>query len=81
MTCREFVEFLMEYLDGALAPEVRQAVDRHLAVCPSCVAYLKSYEETSKLSLQAFMDRGQPSLPPVPEGLVEAILAAKAQAN
>ena len=77
MTCREFVEFLMEYLDGTLDPRVRQAVDRHLAVCPSCVAYLKSYAETSRLSVEALSSRGDSILPPVPDGLVKAILAAR----
>lgn len=79
MTCRELIEFLMDYLDGTLPPEQRREFERHLAVCPSCVAYLKSYEQTSRLAVEALTDSAGPAiLPPVPEGLVRAVLAAAA---
>src|SRR5438128_4830644 len=43
MTCRELIEFLIDYLDGTLAPQERERFDAHLAVCPACVRYLDSY--------------------------------------
>ena len=79
MTCRELLEFLLDYTDGTLPEHVRQAVDRHLAVCPACVAYLQSYRQTCKLSVEAYLAKGQPQLPPMPEGLVRAILSATAK--
>jgi anti-sigma factor RsiW len=39
MNCREFTEFLHDYLLGGLLAEVRAEFDRHLAECPWCVAY------------------------------------------
>lgn len=34
---------LNEYLDGALAPAARAALDAHLAACPDCAARLTQY--------------------------------------
>jgi anti-sigma factor RsiW len=47
MDCRELIEqFLMDYVSRALLPEQEAAFDQHLAQCPSCVNYLRSYQET-----------------------------------
>jgi anti-sigma factor RsiW len=80
VTCRELTDFLMDYLDGLLPPDTRLAFERHLAVCPPCVAYLESYKRTTQLAAAAFADRPGPApLPPAPEGLIRAILAARAK--
>ena len=82
MTCREFAEFLMQYLSGELSPAERYVFDEHLAGCPDCVAYLRTYKETIRLELAAFGDPASPVPDKVPEDLVRAILAARsAQAN
>jgi anti-sigma factor RsiW len=49
-TCREVIDFLMDYLEGGLAPVRRRAFEQHLAECPSCVAYLASYRATVELA-------------------------------
>ncbi len=49
MTCREVLDFLMDYLDGTLSPAQRAVFEEHLAVCRSCVAYLHTYQQTVKL--------------------------------
>lgn len=78
MTCREFIEFLLEYLSEEL-PETRRAeFERHLAACPHCVAYLRSYEETIKLGKAVFAQLDDLVPPEVPEELIQAILAARA---
>ena len=46
MNCREFTEFLHEYLSGDLPPDVWAEFENHLAECPSCVAYLDGYQQT-----------------------------------
>lgn len=80
MTCRQLVDFLMDYLDGALPPEQQREFERHLAICPACVAYLESYRRTTGLAVQALTDPAGPAiLPPLPEGLVRAVLAAAAK--
>ena len=76
MTCRETLEFLMNYLSGELPPEQRRIFDEHLAECPACVNYLRTYEETVKLGKAAFRESDE--LPcGMPEELVKAILASR----
>jgi anti-sigma factor RsiW len=77
MTCREFIDFLMEYFSGELSVSERAEFERHLAECLDCSAYLKSYEETIKLGKAAFADPDAPVPQDVPEELVQAILAGR----
>jgi anti-sigma factor RsiW len=77
MTCREFIEFLTEYRTGALSAEQRRIFDAHLAECPSCVAYLKTYEQTIRLGKLAYVEPEGAVPASVPEELVQAILAAR----
>ena len=74
MTCREFVEFLMEYLLGEAD---REKFDAHLAVCPACVNYLKTYRQTVKVSKGAFADLDEKLPEDAPEELIQAILASR----
>ena len=76
MTCSEFAEFLASYLARELDEARRFAFDAHLAVCPDCIAYLRSYAETVELGKSAFADAMAPVPEDVPAELVRAILAA-----
>ncbi|MGH9391115.1 MAG: anti-sigma factor family protein [Vicinamibacteria bacterium] len=77
MTCKDFIEFLMDYLDGEL-PKAQQALfEDHLKVCRSCVAYLSNYRDTVELSKAALSDPEGPVPEEVPEDLVAAVLAAR----
>jgi anti-sigma factor RsiW len=78
MTCQQLIEFIGRYRDHELAEDVRTEFDRHLAACPSCVAYLKTYEQTVLLAKASADDLVPPD---VPESLVKAILAARASHN
>ena len=79
ITCRELIDFLGELLEGALTPAQQHEIDRHLAVCPSCIAYLDSYKKTVALGRAAFDCPDEAVPPSVPEELVRAILAARKQ--
>ncbi len=77
LTCREFVDFLDDYLSGALSDEQRAAFNAHLAICPSCVAYMKTYQASVQMG-KAVLKRSEDPVPgDVPEDLVRAILAAR----
>jgi anti-sigma factor RsiW len=41
ITCREVLELLTEYLEGALAPPTKLAVAAHLDGCEGCRRYLE----------------------------------------
>ncbi|HVR39641.1 MAG TPA: zf-HC2 domain-containing protein [Thermoanaerobaculia bacterium] len=76
MTCREVLEFLGAYLAGELPAEERAAFDRHLEDCTSCVAYLKSYEETIRLARGSYDAPALTISDEPPQELVDAILAS-----
>ena len=75
ITCRELISFIADYLDGKLGEDARYEFDRHLSVCPSCVAYLASYRETIRMMKTA---ASPPALlrDEAPDELVDAIIAA-----
>jgi len=76
ITCREFVEFLDDYVSRGLPDAARMAFDAHLAACPSCVAYMKTYQATMRAG-KAVLPSREISVPAdVPEELVRAVLAA-----
>ncbi len=49
IVCMSGVELLMEYLEGTLAPDVRAAIEAHVAGCPRCEAFVASYCETPRV--------------------------------
>jgi anti-sigma factor RsiW len=77
MTCREFADFMMDYLSGELSSESRSLFEHHLSICTNCEKYLTSYAETVKLGKRAFGDEAGALPAEVPDGLVKAILAAR----
>ncbi|MGH9137902.1 MAG: anti-sigma factor family protein [Acidimicrobiales bacterium] len=46
VACKELVELLTDYLEGALEPDEVAAVEAHLAECPACVRYLDQMRAT-----------------------------------
>jgi anti-sigma factor RsiW len=77
VTCRAFVEFLDDYLGGALTGERLAAFNDHLAACPSCVSYMKTYREAIRLGKLALAPSDEPVPEDIPEELVRAILQAR----
>lgn len=54
LTCKDVIlDFLADYLDGILSPDVVADLERHLENCPQCVAYLNTYRKTRELIGQA----------------------------
>ena len=45
LACRDVVELLSDYLDGDLDPPLAAAVERHLALCPACIEYLRQLRQ------------------------------------
>jgi anti-sigma factor RsiW len=82
VTCRELADFLLDYVEGDLDPEIRRSFDRHLSLCPNCVNYVRAYGATASLSRRALRDldadpASRAVEAGVPEDLVRAILAAR----
>lgn len=49
LTCKQLVELVTDYLEGALLPEERARFDAHLAGCRGCRAYLEQMRRTIRL--------------------------------
>ena len=79
MTCRDLIEFLTDYLSESLTVEERGIFDDHLAVCPACVTYIRTYRETVRLGKAALagQDHGDEIPKEVPPELLQAILASR----
>ena len=56
LTCREFTDFLMEFLDDELPLARRRLFLRHIAACRDCAAYLESYSTTVALARAAWSE-------------------------
>jgi anti-sigma factor RsiW len=46
MTCKELVELVTDYLDGALPAEDRARFEQHIADCVWCARYLEQMRVT-----------------------------------
>lgn len=46
LSCRELVELVTAYHEGALAPDERARFEAHLAICPPCVYYVEQLDLT-----------------------------------
>lgn len=54
ITCREFiVDLLSDYVESILGPEAIADVERHLAECAPCRAYLATYKRTVTFTREA----------------------------
>jgi anti-sigma factor RsiW len=49
ISCREVVEIVSDYLEGALAPEERARLETHLAACEPCRTYIEQIRATRRL--------------------------------
>ena len=51
LTCKRVIlDYLSDYVDDLLSSELAKELERHLASCPSCVAYLNTYRRTRELA-------------------------------
>lgn len=46
LTCKEMVELVTDYLEGALPPAIRRRFDQHLTACDPCVVYIEQMRQT-----------------------------------
>jgi anti-sigma factor RsiW len=69
MTCRQVVELMTDYLEGALSPSDRLRFEQHIAGCDGCRAYLAQLATTRKV-LSKLADE------PIPAGLQAELVQA-----
>lgn len=47
--CSRLVALLTEYLEGRLPDTLRSDLEQHLAACPECVAFVRTFRSTLSL--------------------------------
>ena len=77
ITCREFEEFILRYLDGELEPKQKKIFEWHLRLCRECREYLAAYERTVEIGQAALGPAGDPVPGDVPEDLIKAVLESR----
>jgi len=50
LTCKELVELVTDYLEGALSGEDAARFEHHLSLCPGCTTYVEQFRETIRLT-------------------------------
>ncbi|MEP3274841.1 MAG: zf-HC2 domain-containing protein [Stappiaceae bacterium] len=81
ISCREFEDFIVDYLDGELPSSQMRIFNLHLKVCRECRDYLKSYVAARDLAKRALDEDAAQSLVDVPDDLVSAILDARGEGS
>ena len=69
MTCREVVELMTDYLEGALSAADRARFEQHISGCDGCRAYLAQLR-TARMLI------GRTAHEPVPEPLKAELMNA-----
>ena len=62
LTCKEIVEIVTDYLEGALPRERRKAFEAHLAACDGCTQYVEQMRETIRLTGRLSEETLEPAL-------------------
>ena len=64
LACRELVELVTDYLEGALPPAERERFEAHLGSCRGCAAYLKQMRDLVRVSGRIPPGSPRPTPPP-----------------
>lgn len=78
MTCREVVELMTDYLDGALSAADRARFEEHISGCDGCTAYLAQLRTTMSVVGRLM---AEPIPEPVARDLLHAFRNWKSQLN
>ena len=77
ITCREFEEFVLRYLDDELPTKQKKIFEWHLRICRECREYLAAYKRTIEIGKAALGSADESVPDDVPEDLIRAVLDAR----
>jgi len=77
ITCREFEDFVLRYLDDELSDRQKSVFEWHLRLCRECREYLAAYERALEIARSVPASSGEAVPQDVPEDLIKAILDAR----
>jgi anti-sigma factor RsiW len=73
VNCKECTEFIQDYVADELPASQRRVFEGHLQLCPPCLTFLDNYKKTLAIGKLCCEEQEEP----LPEALVQAILAAR----
>ena len=76
ISCREFEDFVLAYLEEELSSTQRRIFEMHLRLCRECREYLEDYRKTLSATRNLSLVE-KDALEEVPEDLITAILDAR----
>ena len=62
LVCRQAVELVTDYLEGALSRSDRKRLEAHLAGCPNCSEFLAQMRDTIRLTGELSPEDLQPEV-------------------
>ena len=77
ITCKEFEDFILGYLDGELSRRQRSVFEWHIRLCRECREYLAAYKRAMEVSKEVLSPTEENWSKDVPEDLIKAILKAR----
>ena len=77
ITCREFEEFVLRYLEGELSRREARVFEWHLRICRECRKYLAAYRRAIEIGRATMLPPDDPVPGDVPEDLIRAVLDAR----
>ena len=77
MTCLEFEEFVLSYLEGELPERQKRIFEWHLRICRECREYLAAYKRTIEIGKAVLGPANEPVPDDVPGDLIRAVLASR----
>ena len=82
ITCRQFEDFVIDYLDDKLPARQKMVFELHLKVCRECRDYLDAYKRATEVAVRVSKSSEQDEeLPKVPDDFINAVLMARKQAK
>ena len=77
LTCREFEEFVLAYLDGELTQKQLTRFNLHLRICRECRDYMAAYQRALDINKAVLGAPEEPVPDDVPDDLIKAILETR----
>ncbi len=76
ITCKEFEDFILRYLEGDLSGKQKSVFEWHLRLCRECREYLAAYQRAAEVAA-VLPGEDEPVSDDVPEDLIRAVLDAR----
>lgn len=77
ITCREFEDFIVAYLEGGLTKHQHRLFEIHLKLCRECREYLAAYKASMDAAKQGLSGEVLTLPDEVPEDLIAAVIASR----